>query len=912
MSRWLVINPHLAYSSSAFIVSDTQTILQKIKINVMRCNDCCTDAYAPWQGNFIHFYILFLLISPHSMQTLSEQTIDLKPLRQEYNAQTIEARVQQQWQQLQVFKTKDSDLDKQGKEKEKFYCLSMFPYPSGNLHVGHVRNYTIGDVIANYQRMQGKNVLHPMGWDAFGLPAENAAINNKKPAAAWTYSNINHMRQQLQQLGFSFDWSRELATCQADYYRWEQWFFIKLYERGLAYQKKAFVNWDPVDKTVLANEQVENGRGWRSGALIERREIEQWFLKITDYNEELLQCLQQLPGWPEPVKLMQQNWIGKSTGAMVEFDLINGDVIGNQKLQSIGVFTTRPDTLMGATYLAVAAEHPLLANLQSPQLTAFKQQCAKIDTSEASLQTMAKLGLDTGLKARHPLSGKELPIWVANFVLMGYGTGAVMSVPAHDQRDYDFAKKYQLDIVQVIDTGVAGADISQQAITAKGRLINSGKYDGMNFTQACTAICADLEASKHGKASINYRLRDWGVSRQRYWGCPIPMIHCQICGIVPEKLENLPVKLPEDVVVDGSGSPLKDLPEFVNCQCPQCGADAKRETDTFDTFFESSWYFARFCCPDANTMIDERAQQWLPVQQYIGGIEHAILHLLYSRFFVKAMRDLGLISMDEPFSNLLTQGMVLNSGEKMSKSKGNTVDPQHLVNRYGADTVRLFMMFAAPPEQSLEWSEAGIDGSQRFLKRLWRFVDHHLQTEQQQGKVFPEQLSERQKQLRHKTHSCLQKASRDIGERHHFNTAIAQMMQLLNALYKFPVRDAADQAVVAEAVQIIIKTLCPIIPHICQQMWQKLGWTTNTQPLLLQQSWPQVDAAALQLDSVRLAMQVNGKVRAQLQVSKDASETAIMAEIASNPQAQKYLDGQQIVKVILVANKIISIVVKPQ
>ena len=609
-------------------------------------------------------------------------------MQQEYNPAEIEAYVQQYWQQEDTFHAVEDN------NKEKYYCLAMFPYPSGQLHMGHVRNYTIGDVISRYQRMQGKNVLQPMGWDAFGLPAENAAIKNKVAPAAWTYDNIDYMRGQLQRLGLGYDWQRELATCTPEYYRWEQWLFTRLFEKGLVYKKTASVNWDPVDNTVLANEQVIDGRGWRSGALVEKRDIPQWFMKITDYADQLLKDLDQLDGWPEQVKTMQANWIGRSEGLQIEFDVVGND-------DNLAVYTTRPDTLMGVTYLAVAAEHPLSlkAAESNPELRAFIDECRKMETSEAAMETAEKKGVATGLTAIHPITGEEVPVWVANFVLMGYGTGAVMSVPAHDQRDYEFAQKYGLSIKQVIEpANNEECDLTTVAFTEKGLLVNSAQFDGLTSKDSFDTIAIELEKQNKGERQTNYRLRDWGMSRQRYWGTPIPIINCPDCGSVPVPEEDLPVRLPEDVIIDGSGSPIKSMPEFYQCKCPKCGGDAERETDTFDTFFESSLYYARFTCPDnTESMLDERAKHWLPVDQYIGGIEHAVLHLLYARFFHKLMRDEGLVDGDEPFINLLTKGMVLKDGVKMSKSKGNTVDPQALIEQYGADTARLFTMFAAPP-----------------------------------------------------------------------------------------------------------------------------------------------------------------------------------------------------------------------
>ncbi|RKZ83513.1 MAG: leucine--tRNA ligase, partial [Gammaproteobacteria bacterium] len=639
-------------------------------------------------------------------------------MQQEYRPSEIEQSVQQLWRDQNTFRASE-DLT-----KEKYYCLAMFPYPSGQLHMGHVRNYTIGDVISRYQRMQGKNVLQPMGWDAFGLPAENAAIKNKVPPASWTYDNIDYMRTQLQRLGLGYDWERELATCTPEYYRWEQWLFTRLFKKGLVYKKTAAVNWCPVDNTVLANEQVIDGCCWRCDTPVEKREIPQWFMKITNYAEELLDDLDQLTGWPEQVRTMQANWIGRSEGLQIQFGIADSD-------DTLAVYTTRPDTLMGVSYVAVAAEHPLAlkAAESNADLQAFITECRKMETSEEAVETADKKGVATGLMAIHPVTGEQVPVWAANFVLMGYGTGAVMSVPAHDQRDYEFAQKYGLAINQVIEPiNDVNCDLTQAAFTDKGRLINSEQFSDLSSGESFDAIADFLEKQDKGERQVNYRLRDWGVSRQRYWGTPIPIINCPDCGAVPVPEQDLPVRLPEDVIVDGSGSPIKSMPEFYQCACPQCGSDAERETDTFDTFFESSWYYARFTCPDNDkAMLDERADYWLPVDQYIGGIEHAVLHLLYARFFHKLMRDEGLVSGDEPFKNLLTQGMVLKDGTKMSKSKGNTVDPQALIDQYGADTARLFTMFAAPPEQSLEWSDKAVEGSYRFLNRLWRSVQEHLE-----------------------------------------------------------------------------------------------------------------------------------------------------------------------------------------
>jgi len=816
-------------------------------------------------------------------------------MQQEYNPAEIEADVQQFWQQEDTFRAVEDN------SKEKYYCLAMFPYPSGQLHMGHVRNYTIGDVISRYQRMQGKNVLQPMGWDAFGLPAENAAIKNKVAPAAWTYDNIDYMRGQLQRLGLGYDWQRELATCTPEYYRWEQWLFTRLFEKGLVYKKTAAVNWDPVDNTVLANEQVIDGRGWRSGALVEKRDIPQWFMKITDYAEQLLEDLDQLDGWPEQVRTMQANWIGRSEGLQIEFDVVNSD-------ERLAVYTTRPDTLMGVTYVAVAVEHPLAlkAAESNPELQAFVEECRKMETSEAAMETAEKKGVATGLTAIHPITGEEVPVWAANFVLMGYGTGAVMSVPAHDQRDYEFAQKYGLTIKQVIEpTNNEDCDLSTAALTEKGKLINSAQFDGLTSKASFDAIASELEAKNKGERQTNYRLRDWGVSRQRYWGTPIPIINCPDCGSVPVPEADLPVTLPEDVIVDGSGSPIKSMPEFYQCKCPKCGGGAERETDTFDTFFESSWYYARFTCPDnTEAMLDERANHWLPVDQYVGGIEHAVLHLLYARFFHKLMRDEGLVDGDEPFKNLLTQGMVLKDGTKMSKSKGNTVDPQALIDQYGADTARLFMMFAAPPEQSLEWSDKAVEGSHRFLNRLWRTTFEHLE----KGACVAldvDSLSDDLKEIRRQTYQALSKVNDDLGRRHTFNTAIAAVMELMNAVTKL--NDDSDQAraVRQEALEMAVLMLAPITPHICHQLWQALGHDDA----VVNVAWPEVDESALKQDKIELMVQVNGKLRAKIKVGAEAAKDAVEAEAMADDNVQKFIDGKEIRKVIVVSGRLINIVV---
>ncbi|MBA5248815.1 MAG: leucine--tRNA ligase, partial [Gammaproteobacteria bacterium] len=767
----------------------------------------------------------------------------------EYKAQEIEAKAQKYWHENKSFEVVEDD------SKEKFYCLSMFPYPSGRLHMGHVRNYSIGDVISRYQKMQGKNVLQPIGWDAFGLPAENAAIKNKVPPAKWTYENIDYMRKQLSELGFGYDWSRELATCHPEYYRWEQWLFVKLFEKGLVYKKNAIVNWDPVDQTVLANEQVIDGRGWRSDALIEKKEISQWFMRITDYADELLTSLDDLKGWPDAVKTMQKNWIGKSVGLEITFPRKNTD--------ALSVYTTRPDTLMGVTYLAIAAEHPLAleAGKTNPAVQAFIDECKAMQTTEAAMETMDKKGVDSGLKCSHPITGEEVSIWIANFVLMGYGTGAVMSVPAHDERDYEFAKKYNIDIVQVIDKE---RNIKESAITDKGILFNSGQFDGLDFSHAFDAIAKQLESNNLGSKKTNYRLRDWGVSRQRYWGCPIPIINCPSCGSVAVPESNLPVTLPVEVAFNGIGSPIKKMPEFYQTTCPNCGEAAERETDTFDTFFESSWYFARYTCKDnSDAMLDERSNYWLGnggVDQYIGGIEHAILHLLYARFFNKLLRDEGLTNNDEPFKNLLTQGMVLKDGAKMSKSKGNTVDPQEMIQKYGADTVRLFILFAAPPTQDLEWSDSGLEGAYRFINKVYRLINDFLKDQNNHPIGTLDTLNKAQQEMRFKTHQTLKKITDDMDRRHLFNTVIAALMELSNSLLKFTYTDAASMAVRQESLAILLKTLSPIAPHICHYLWQELGHTTA----IINEPWPTIDKSALVQDEIQIIVQVNGKLRAKL------------------------------------------------
>jgi len=816
-------------------------------------------------------------------------------MEENYQAHEIEARAQLRWEKSKTFKAVEDD------SREKFYCLSMFPYPSGRLHMGHVRNYTIGDVISRYQRMSGKNVLQPMGWDAFGLPAENAALKNKVPPAKWTHENIAYMRDQLKRLGFAYDWDRELATCTPEYYRWEQWLFTRLLKKGLVYKKKAVVNWDPVDQTVLANEQVIDGRGWRSGELVERREISQWFLKITDYADELLECVQNLSGWPEQVRTMQANWIGRSEGLQFKFEA-EGD------LPSIEVYTTRPDTLMGVSYIAVAAEHEIatIAAEVCPECAQFIEKCKQGKVAEADISTAEKLGVATGLHALHPITGERLPIWIANFVLIEYGTGAVMSVPAHDQRDWEFAQKYDLPVKPVIfaQDECAQHDFSSCAYTDKGVLRNSVDWDGLSSQQAFVAISEYIEKQGCGQRRTNFRLRDWGISRQRYWGCPIPVIICDSCGTVPVPESDLPVTLPTDVEVTGAGSPLGAMEEFLHVNCPQCGQPAKRETDTFDTFFESSWYYARYCSQDnQHQMLDERANYWLPVDQYVGGIEHAVLHLLYARFFHKLMRDEGLIRSDEPFTHLLTQGMVLKNGTKMSKSKGNTVDPEQLIERFGADTVRLFTMFAAPPEHSLEWVDTGVDGAARFLKKLWRLVYLHIQLENTQS-VDVGSLNQEQRALRQKIHSTLQKVTRDIGERYTFNTAIAANMELLNHLSSHQGDNAQDIAVLREGIEAIVLMLSPIVPHVASELWFQLGHSS-----IEDQAWPQYDESALIQETIELIVQVNGKLRDKILVEADADDDLIRSNALQSQKVQAYVEGKEVRKIIVVRGRLVNIVV---
>ena len=811
-----------------------------------------------------------------------------------YHPETVEKAARDFWEKTRCFEVGEDP------DKEKFYSLTMFPYPSGQLHMGHVRVLTINDVIARYQRMQGKHVLQPMGWDAFGMPAENAAIQRGIPPAKWTYRNIDYMRGQLKRLGYGYDWSRELTTCRPEYYRWEQWLFTKLFDRGLVYRKNSIVNWDPVDQTVLANEQVIDGRGWRSDALVERREIPQWFMKITAYADELLDNLDHMDGWPESVKTMQRNWIGRSEGVELSFDVPGAE--------PLPVFTTRPDTLMGVTYMAVAAEHPLAekAAAGNPALAAFLEDCKKTQAAEASLETMEKKGMPLGVSAIHPISGDEIPLWVANFVLMGYGTGAIMAVPGHDHRDWEFATKHGLPIIQVIrPADGSDIDVSEGPYTDYGIVVNSGELDGLDYGQAFDAIAQRFEQSGRGRRCVHYRLRDWGVSRQRYWGAPIPVIYCDSCGAVPVPEDQLPVVLPEDVEFTGVGSPLKQMPEFYETTCPRCGAAATRETDTFDTFVESSWYFARYACPDSSdAMLDDRERYWMPVDQYTGGIEHAILHLLYARFFQKLMRDFGLSSADEPFTNLLTQGMVLKDGAKMSKAKGNTVDPQQFIEQYGADTVRLFMMFAAPPEQALEWSDEGVQGAFRFLKRLWRAVqDHAAQGDVERVDVST--LDDGQKALRRKIHQTIAKVSDDIGRRYTFNTVVAAVMELLNAINRFDDSSRQGRAVVREGLEAVVLLLSPVVPHISHELWHALGHGEA----VVNVRWPSADASALVLEMVEIVVQVNGKLRGRIAVAANSDTETITAAALADDNVRRFVGDNKIRKTIVVPGRLVNVVV---
>ncbi|WP_419147334.1 leucine--tRNA ligase [Pseudoalteromonas 'SMAR'] len=860
-------------------------------------------------------------------------------MQEQYNPQDIEAKVQSYWEENNTFKVVEDE------SKEKYYCLSMFPYPSGRLHMGHVRNYTIGDVVSRFQRLQGKNVMQPMGWDAFGLPAENAAIKNNTAPAKWTYENIDYMRDQLKQLGFGYDWDREIATCHPEYYKWEQWFFTKLYEKGLVYKKMSTVNWDPVDQTVLANEQVIDGRGWRSGAIVEQKEIPQWFIKITDYAQELLDDLDKLEHWPEQVKTMQRNWIGRSEGVEIDFKRADNN-------DSFTVYTTRPDTFMGVTYVAVAAGHPIAqeAAQNSEAVSRFVEECKNTKVAEADMATMDKKGIATGFSAIHPLTGEEVPIWVANFVLMDYGSGAVMAVPGHDQRDYEFATAYGLEIKQVIQPSSGAeveADLSKEAFTEKGTLINSGEFDGLDFAAAFEAIASKLEQMGVGKRTVNFRLRDWGVSRQRYWGSPIPMLNKEDGSELAATPEMLPVRLPEDVVMDGVTSPIKADPEWAKASVN--GETVFHETDTFDTFMESSWYYARYCSPryDEGMLEPGAANYWLPVNQYIGGIEHAILHLLYARFFHKLLRDFGLVNSDEPFERLLCQGMVLadtyyrkdekggdvwiaptdvetetddkgriikawhkDDGEpvfsagmsKMSKSKNNGIDPQTVIKQYGADTVRLFMMFTAPPEQTLEWSDSGVEGAHRFLRRIWKYAVDVKAVGKAELNVA--KLNSTQKALRREIHKTIAKVSDDIERRQTFNTAIAAIMELSNKLIKAQIADEQDVALANEALEAMIIMLAPITPHLSHELWTELGNSGD----VLDAAWPKVDESALVEDEKLIVVQVNSKLRAKITVAADASQEQVEAIAFSEENVTKFTDDKTIRKIIYVPGKLLNVV----
>ena len=862
-------------------------------------------------------------------------------MQQHYRPDLIEPAVQQYWAENKVFKAiKDTS-------KEKYYCLSMFPYPSGRLHMGHVRNYTIGDVVSRYQRMNGKNVLQPIGWDAFGLPAEGAAIKNKTAPAKWTYENIEYMKKQLKMLGFGYDWDREIATCRPEYYKWEQWFFTELYKKGLVYKKTSTVNWCPNDETVLANEQVHEGCCWRCDTPVEQKEIPQWFIKITDYAEQLLGGLDQLPQWPDMVKTMQRNWIGRSEGVEITFDVAD-------TAEKVTVYTTRPDTFYGVSYLGIAAAHPLaeLAAEKNPQLAEFIREAKNAKVAEADLATMEKKGMATGLFAIHPLTGEKLPIWVANFVLMHYGTGAVMAVPAHDQRDFEFAQKYSLPIKQVIaPLADEEIDLTKQAFVEHGKLVNSAEFDGLDFDAAFNGIADKLEKLGVGKRQVNYRLRDWGVSRQRYWGAPIPMLTLENGETVPAPIEDLPIILPEDVVMDGVKSPIKADPNWAKTTFN--GEPALKETDTFDTFMESSWYYARYTSPSyAEGMLDkDEANYWLPVDQYIGGIEHATMHLLYFRFFHKLLRDAGFVTSDEPAQKLLCQGMVLADAfyytsptneriwvsptqvtlerdekgriikatdpegrelvhtgmTKMSKSKNNGIDPQEMVEKYGADTVRLFMMFASPAEMTLEWQESGVEGAKRFLGRVWNLVYEYSQNPAKTA-LDVTALSADQKALRRDVHKTIAKVSDDIGRRQTFNTAIAAVMELMNKLTRAPLESEQDRAVMAEALSAVVRMLYPITPHICFELWKALGNESNIDHA----EWVKADEAAMVEDEKLIVVQVNGKVRGKVTVAADADEETVKTVAFADENVKKFTDNTQIVKVIYVPGKLLNVVVKPQ
>ena len=821
----------------------------------------------------------------------------------EYNPQSVESKWQQSWQDTNLFRV-DTESD-----KPKYYLLEMFPYPSGRIHMGHVRNYTIGDVVARYKTMRGHNVLHPMGWDAFGMPAENAAIASRIHPKKWTYENIDYMRAQLKKMGFSYDWSREIATCAPEYYKWEQLFFIQMYKRGLVYKSRAFLNWCEQCKTVLANEQVVEGQCWRCGSQVFLKEHDQWFFKITAYAQELLDDIEKLKkGWPERVLSMQKNWIGRSTGTLIRFRI-------EDTPDDIEVFTTRPDTLYGATFMSLAPEHPLVKTLpagtgQEDKVRDFVNKTLQVDTFTRTSDLYEKEGVFTGRYCINPLTGFKMPIYVANFVLYDYGTGAVMAVPSHDQRDFDFAKKYGLKIIVVIQPEGESLDSEtmESAYEGEGMLVNSGKFNGMKNTDAMEEITKHLEAQDRGSTTVNFRLRDWGISRQRYWGAPIPMVHCEKCGTVPVKVEDLPVTLPENVELTGSGiSPIAQNESFVNTVCPACGGKARRETDTMDTFVESSWYFIRYCSPHSHDMPFDKAevQYWMPVDQYIGGIEHAILHLLYARFYTKVLRDLGYINIDEPFERLLTQGMVIKDGAKMSKSKGNVVDPEELVKDFGADATRLFCLFAAPPEKDMDWSDKGIEGSYRFLSRLWRLV-FEMKDQLLSADLSADRPPRSMEALKRKTHQTIKKVTGDIEKRFRFNTAIAAMMELVNDLYR--AKEAASSpgevAVVREAVQNLLVMLSPFVPHIAQELWEAMG---NTEQLFTK-SWPEFDPVWCEEQEVTVAVQVNGKLRATVTVAKDADQETVKERAFAEANVKRFIDGAEIKKVIYVPNKIINII----
>jgi len=872
-------------------------------------------------------------------------------MHESYDPAAVERAAQQYWDERCAFEAREDPA------RTKFYCLSMLPYPSGKLHMGHVRNYTIGDVLARFLRMQGHNVLQPMGWDAFGLPAENAATANGVPPAKWTRENIAHMRAQFKSLGFAIDWSREIASCDPGYYRWNQWFFLRMLEKGLAYRKTGVVNWDPADQTVLANEQVIEGRGWRTGALIEKREIPMYYLNITRYADELLEGLDALSGWPERVRVMQANWIGRSEGCEIAFPYAADTAAVAGSAGVVKVFTTRADTLFGATFLAVAAEHPLaLAAARSDaRLAAFIEECRRGSVIEADLATQVKKGMPAGLHVLHPFTGEPLPIWVANYVLMAYGEGAVMGVPAHDERDFEFALGHGLPVATVVRSPDGSYEQVQSpwiaAYSEYGVTVNSGEFSGLASKAAMDAIATALELKGLGRKRVQYRLRDWGISRQRYWGCPIPVVHCGACGVVPVPEDQLPVLLPEDLVPDGSGNPLAKSPAFYECECPRCGAPARRETDTMDTFVDSSWYFLRYACPDATRMVDGRVEYWLPVDQYIGGIEHAILHLLYARFWIKVMRDLNLVSFGEPFSKLLTQGMVLNhvysyqseTGRKryfnpadvdtrrladgreinevvtqdlgtiqvtheglgkMSKMSSNGVDPEGLVARFGADTARLFIMFASPPEQTLEWSDEGVQGAWRFIRRLWTAVYEHVAAGTPPP-LEPHSLTPPQRELRRLAHQTLAKVTDDIGRRRNFNTAIAAVMELLNAVQRFPAATPQGCAVRQEALALAVLILAPITPHVCHALWLALG---HTQPLI-DERWPVPDAQALATDVHAIVVQVNGKLRAHISVPASADEAAVRAAALAHDNVRKFVADRPVRRVVVVPGKLVNVVI---